>query len=129
MWVVAVSSGAVAITTVAFSERKTPITTVAFSERKTLSRAPLPTSHHERSEPRARAKPNPEPTRFSPWAQVRRRATFARVKGATAFTRLAEPQPGDWLWSFREHGQTLEEYAAALTNKAQALFKPAFKLL
>ena len=49
---------------------------------------------------------------FSRGAQRRRRAVFARVTGDHAFERLGPPRPGDWLHSFPEPGQTLQEYAS-----------------
>lgn len=48
---------------------------------------------------------------FSAAAQRRRREIFAQVQGDQAFERLPEPQPGQWLWHFRERGQTLHDYA------------------
>jgi archaemetzincin len=69
------------------------------------------------SEQRAeRAAPRPRSS-FSRWAQLRRTQVFAQVQGDEAFMRLGEPEPGDWLWHFREHGQTLEEYAAQAVNR------------
>ena len=59
-------------------------------------------------------------TRFSLSAVIKRNLTFSRVRGDDAFTRLAEPKPGDWLWSFREPGQTLDDYAEQVTNRKTA---------
>jgi len=56
-------------------------------------------------------------TRFSLSAVIKRNLIFAKVRGDDAFTRLGEPQPGDWLWSFHEPGQTLDDYAATVTNR------------
>jgi len=56
-------------------------------------------------------------TSFSAWARRRRAQVFAQVQGDEAFTRLGEPAPGDWLWHFREPGQTLEEYGFQAVNR------------
>jgi archaemetzincin len=56
-------------------------------------------------------------SRFTPSARRKRQQVFAQVQGAEAFTRLGEPGPGDWLSSFREPGQTLEEYAREVVNR------------
>jgi archaemetzincin len=56
-------------------------------------------------------------TRFSTAAYFKRQHVFTQVQGDQAFARLGEPRPGDWLWSFREPGQTLTEYARQLTNR------------
>jgi len=61
--------------------------------------------------------PRARPSRFSRSAQRRRAEVFAAVEGAEAFSKLGEPDPGDWLYHFREHGQTLEEYAARVVNR------------
>ena len=58
-----------------------------------------------------RAGPARKESQFSAGAAWRRSRVFAKVQGDQAFTRLREPRPGDWLYSFREPGQTLEEYA------------------
>jgi archaemetzincin len=87
-----------------------------------VTRAPGPAG----ATPRGRAAPpklekRPAgPSRFSPWARLRRAQIFAQVQGDEAFKRLAEPDPGDWLFHFREHGQTLEEYAARVVNRKTA---------
>jgi archaemetzincin len=54
---------------------------------------------------------------FSRAAQLRRKLIFAQVQGDQAFTRLGEPEPGDWLWSFKEPGQTLNDYARTVQNR------------
>lgn len=54
---------------------------------------------------------------FSQSAQLRRKLIFAQVQGDKAFTRLGEPEPGDWLWSFKEPGQTLNDYARTTQNR------------
>jgi archaemetzincin len=54
---------------------------------------------------------------FSRSAQLRRKLIFAQVQGDEAFTRLGEPEPGDWLWSFKEPGQTLNDYARTVQNR------------
>jgi archaemetzincin len=75
------------------------------------------TPHNPRKTKPTAAKETPKPaskpkqTHFSAGAFWRRSRVFATVQGDQAFTRLGEPQPGDWLYSFRESGQTLEEYA------------------
>jgi archaemetzincin len=56
-------------------------------------------------------------TMFSLPATLKREQVFEQVQGAGAFTRLGEPEPGDWLWSFKEPGQTLEEYAREVRNR------------
>ena len=61
--------------------------------------------------------PAVERSELSPGARARRRLVFAQVQGDEAFRRLGEPAPGDWLYSFREPGQTLEEYAASRPNR------------
>lgn len=62
-------------------------------------------------------------SRFSTSAQLRRAQVFARVQADSAFRRLGEPQPGEWLWHFREPGQTLEEYTARAVNRKSAVRK------
>jgi archaemetzincin len=57
------------------------------------------------------------PTLFSRGARQRRALVFAEVQGDEAFTRLPEPEPGDWLYAFREAGQTLDEYARGAVNR------------
>lgn len=67
----------------------------------------------------------PEPARprgdpgsgFSPAAQRRRWSVFVRATEDGDFVRLGDPQPGDWLYSFREPGQTVAEYAAIPFNR------------
>ncbi len=54
---------------------------------------------------------------FNRHAQARRQQVFTEVQGDEAFTRLGEPDPGDWLWHFQEPGQTLEEYGHGLVNR------------
>jgi len=64
---------------------------------------------------REEAKSPTRPSRssnFSRGARIRRQQVFAQVQGAAGFRRLGEPEPGDWLYSFREPGQTLTDYAA-----------------
>jgi archaemetzincin len=80
---------------------------------------PLPTSPRRRpAAPRPRVAPAESGrSHFSRGARLRRRQVFAQVQGDLAFTRLGEPRPGDWLWSFREPGQTLEEYARTVVNR------------
>lgn len=56
-------------------------------------------------------------TMFSLPATLKRQQVFEQVQGAGAFKRLGEPQPGDWLFSFQEPGQTLEEYARQVRNR------------
>lgn len=65
-------------------------------------------------------KPASRPTRFSAGARRRREKVFAAERGAGAFQRLPEPAPGEWLYHFREPGQTAEEYAARVVNRKNA---------
>ena len=60
------------------------------------------------------------PSLFSHSAQRKRRQIFSTVTGDQAFTRLKEPEFGDWLRSFKEPGQTLEEYAVTTQNRKTA---------
>ncbi|MBW2732075.1 MAG: hypothetical protein JRH20_06745 [Deltaproteobacteria bacterium] len=57
-----------------------------------------------------RAPPKKKTSHFSLRAQRKRRLIFSQVSGDQAFTRLGEPYPGDWLFSFQEPGQTIHEY-------------------
>ena len=83
-----------------------------------VSRAgsPPPSRQVKRQTP-SREPATPKPSSFSAAARHRRRAIFAQVQGAGAFRRLGQPEPGDWLWSFRESGQTLQEYARSVVNR------------
>ncbi len=50
-------------------------------------------------------------TSFSTSATMKREAVFAaEADGALVFSRLGEPAPGDWLFSFPEPGQTFQDY-------------------
>ena len=49
-------------------------------------------------------------SRFSRPAQQRRAQVFARARNDQAFRRLGEPAPGEWLASFDEPGQTVDDY-------------------
>jgi archaemetzincin len=53
----------------------------------------------------------PSRTLFSPYA-VRRRALVFAGEDVTAasFVKLGEPAPGDWLYAFKEPGQTFADY-------------------
>ena len=62
-------------------------------------------------------RPQRKNSRFSLSAVIKRNLMFAKVRGDKAFTRLGEPQPGEWLWSFHEPGQTLDDYANMVTNR------------
>lgn len=50
------------------------------------------------------------PSRFSRGAQRRRRGVFAAGLDEVGHRRLGEPSLGDWLYSFREPGQTTTDY-------------------
>ena len=65
-------------------------------------------------------KPRRQSSRFSLSAVIKRNLIFAKVQGDSAFKRLGEPRPGEWLWSFREPGQTLDDYAHTVTNRKTA---------
>jgi archaemetzincin len=66
----------------------------------------------------ARARPpTGPPTRFSAEARRRRAQVFAAAQREAGFTRLGEPEFGDWLTLFREPGQTLDEYLAGPLNR------------
>jgi archaemetzincin len=60
-------------------------------------------------------------TRFSAEAAAKRNEHFAAASGDQAFARLGEPRPGEWLWEFRERGQTLSEYLQAGVNRKNAV--------
>jgi archaemetzincin len=68
----------------------------------------------------ASERPRSRPTRYSAGAQRRRARVFAAERGAVGFRRLGEPEPGEWLFHFREPGQTAEEYAARVVNRKNA---------
>ncbi len=59
-------------------------------------------------------------SRFHTMARIRRDQVFSEVQGDGAFTRLGEPLPGQWLFQFKEPGQTLVDYAQHLTNRKTA---------
>ena len=61
--------------------------------------------------------PHRQGSRYSLSAVIKRNQVFASVQGDGAFSRLGEPRPGDWLWSFHESGQTLHDYARTVTNR------------
>jgi archaemetzincin len=56
-------------------------------------------------------------TRFSPEAAAKRNDLFAVARDDQGFTRLGEPRPGDWLWAFKERGQTVAEYLRSDVNR------------
>ncbi|MBW2453714.1 MAG: hypothetical protein JRI68_04350 [Deltaproteobacteria bacterium] len=66
-----------------------------------------------------------ENSRFAPEAQRRRAQVFARASHDQAFQRLREPVPGEWLASFDEPGQTVDDYRrsgfVAKTTQRQVL--------
>ncbi len=72
---------------------------------------PAPPTFEEPGKPRRKG------SRFSLSAVIKRNLIFARVKGDRAFARLGEPKTGNWLWSFPEPGQTLDDYAHQVTNR------------
>jgi archaemetzincin len=56
-------------------------------------------------------------TRFGAEAAAKRNEHFAAARGDQGFARLGEPRPGDWLWEFKERGQTVAEYLQAGVNR------------
>lgn len=66
-----------------------------------------------------------EPTRaatapashFCPEAAHRRAEVFSKAQGDSAWERLGEPHPGEWLWNVREAGQTLDDYVRSNPNR------------
>jgi archaemetzincin len=85
--------------------------------------APSPPAAGQAARPSPKAAPGDSsdgasrPSVFSRGARQRRALVFAAVQGDEAFTRLPEPMPGDWLFAFREAGQTLDEYARDVVNR------------
>jgi archaemetzincin len=68
-------------------------------------------------QPASRDQVTVQRTRFSAEAAAKRNDYLATARGDQAFTRLGEPRPGDWLWEFKERGQTLREYLQAGVNR------------
>jgi archaemetzincin len=71
-------------------------------------------------EPRTAVSPpeaHPSQSRFTLEARFKRREVFAEVTDDQGFARLGEPRPGQWLWHFREPGQTVDEYLRHLRNR------------
>ncbi|MCA9670239.1 MAG: hypothetical protein KC503_31810 [Myxococcales bacterium] len=64
--------------------------------------------------------PSTRPSGFRLAAQRRRERVFAAEKPDTPFTRLGEPRPGEWLYSFREPGQSYADYIGARFNRRSA---------
>jgi archaemetzincin len=56
-------------------------------------------------------------TRFGVEAAAKRNDYFATARSDQAFARLGEPRSGDWLWEFKERGQTVAEYLQAGVNR------------
>jgi archaemetzincin len=74
----------------------------------------------------AASAPTPPPTaersrsRFSFGARARCNHVYAKAKDEHGHVRLGEPESGDWLWSFREPGETLEEFVASASSRKSA---------
>lgn len=66
--------------------------------------------------PQRSSAPRSPGSRFSLSAVLKRHEVFARARGDKAFARLAEPRPGQWLWHFREPGQTVGDHRHTATN-------------
>lgn len=57
---------------------------------------------------------------YTPGARRRRLAVFAATPDDHAFDRKPTPQPGEWLFTFREPGQTVAEHARDCRNRRTA---------
>ncbi|MBI5478154.1 MAG: hypothetical protein HY906_04820 [Deltaproteobacteria bacterium] len=70
-----------------------------------------------RAQPASRDEVHVARTRFGAEAAAKRDDFFAAARGDQAFARLGEPRAGDWLWQFKERGQTVSEYLQAGVNR------------
>jgi archaemetzincin len=79
------------------------------------------TSARARVQPASRDEVSVTRTRFGAEAAAKRNDYFAAARGDQAFVRLGEPRPGDWLWEFKERGQTVAEYLQAGVNRKNTI--------
>lgn len=90
-----------------------------------------PRPAHDRSESQrgfvreaAAAAPTPAApapaSHFCPEAAHRRAEVFAKAQGDSAWERLGEPRPGEWLWNVREAGQNFDDYVRSNPNRKSA---------
>jgi archaemetzincin len=79
--------------------------------------AARPSSRRALVQPASRDEVSVRRTRFGVEAAAKRNDYFASPRDDQGFARLGEPRPGDWLWEFKERGQTLQEYLQAGVNR------------